>query len=155
MYELFYYKSVFYIFMCLQFGFVIFDKRKLTKKLLVKCWKLISISPKKLEKLEVKCWWIWLLMSISPTFYARVFCMKVRSKPKHNSKNVDEIDSWCQFHQHFMNSFFAHFLGQKNYKVKLKLDKSFERHFHLKKFKILVKLTAKCEKNVFCMNLQF
>jgi hypothetical protein len=38
-----------------------------------------------------------------------------------------------QVHQHFMSSFFANILAQKNYKSKLLLKKSFAKHFGTKR----------------------
>ncbi len=35
--------------------------------------------------------------------------------------NVDEINSWCQFHQHFMRLFFDDILAPKNFKPKTQL----------------------------------
>jgi hypothetical protein len=35
--------------------------------------------------------------------------------------NIDEIDYWCQFHQHFTRAFLANILVPKNFKPKTQL----------------------------------
>jgi hypothetical protein len=39
-------------------------------------------------------------------FCLQFFCARISSRAAH--KNVVEIAPWCQFHQHFMRSFYAH-----------------------------------------------
>jgi hypothetical protein len=50
----------------------------------------------------------------------------------------------CQFHPHFKSGFWAQILLTQNYKVKLKVEKSFVKHFKYEKAapKMLVKLTT-------------
>jgi len=50
--------------------------------------------------------------------------------------NVDEIDTFNEFHQHFTSSFCADILVPKNYKEKLYLEKSLKKHFRAKKFQV-------------------
>jgi hypothetical protein len=44
-------------------------------------------------------------------------------------QNVGDIDTWCQFHQHFMSSYCAKILSPKNYKAKLQAIKICAKKF--------------------------
>jgi len=68
------------------------------------------------------------LVSISSTFFAQFFlyesaffaktkkAAKTTFAQKTRAKNVDEIDYWCQFHQHSTSSFSLH-IYQKRQKI--------------------------------------
>ena len=47
--------------------------------------------------------------------------------------SMSSFTSYIQFHQHFTSSFCANILTPKNYRAKLLLEKSFEKHFCMKK----------------------
>ncbi len=51
--------------------------------------------------------------------------------------DVGEIDTRCRFHQHFTSSFWANIFLPKNFKAKLRLEKSWPKFAH----KTMMKLT--------------
>jgi len=64
------------------------------------------------------------------------FCAFGNWAHKSWSSNFGEIDPCSQFHQHLTSSFCADILAPKNYKAKLKSEKSFAKSFCMKKVSI-------------------